>query len=145
MFHTGQSLSIYVTSEPASTQTHFIQQGHTYSSKATPPNSATLWARLSNRSLWRPSTPIQTTTSHSLAPMAHSHHKMQKCFGVQDWVKTQRVKPTDSGKGTQRPDSQLRDKGTRDAQTYPALANRLCGPFNLSGVPLGVVHSTHPL
>jgi hypothetical protein len=24
--------------------THFLQQGHTYSNKATPPNCATLWA-----------------------------------------------------------------------------------------------------
>jgi hypothetical protein len=26
------------------TMTHFLQQGHTYSNKATPPKSATLWA-----------------------------------------------------------------------------------------------------
>jgi hypothetical protein len=25
--------------------THFLQQGHTYSNKATPPNSATPWAK----------------------------------------------------------------------------------------------------
>ena len=36
--------------KPTPTVTHFLQQGHTYSNKATPPNSATLWAN-----------PIQTT------------------------------------------------------------------------------------
>ena len=34
-------MSIYETSKPASTVTHFLQQGHTYSNKATPPNCAT--------------------------------------------------------------------------------------------------------
>ena len=31
----------YETSKPISTETHFLQKGHTYSNKATPPNSAT--------------------------------------------------------------------------------------------------------
>ena len=38
---TGHSLSIYETSEPTSIVTHFLQQGHAYSNKATPPYSAT--------------------------------------------------------------------------------------------------------
>ena len=38
---TGHGLSIYKSSKPASTVTHFLQQDHTYSNKATPPNSAT--------------------------------------------------------------------------------------------------------
>jgi hypothetical protein len=37
---TEWSLNVYKTSEPASIVTHFIQQGHTYSNIATPPNSA---------------------------------------------------------------------------------------------------------
>ena len=39
-FHTGQTLSIE-TSKTIPTVTHFLQQGHTYSDKTTPPNSAT--------------------------------------------------------------------------------------------------------
>ena len=35
---TGSGLSIYETSKPSSTVTHFLQQGHTYSNKATIPN-----------------------------------------------------------------------------------------------------------
>jgi hypothetical protein len=37
---------------PTPTVTHFLQQSHTYSNKATPPNSATSWAKH-----------IQTTTT----------------------------------------------------------------------------------
>ena len=33
-------MSIYKNSKPASTVTHFLQQGHTYYDEATPPNSA---------------------------------------------------------------------------------------------------------
>jgi hypothetical protein len=43
VFHTGWSLSIYDTSKPTSIVSHFLQQGHSYSNKATPPNSATLY------------------------------------------------------------------------------------------------------
>ena len=32
-------------SKPTPTVTHFLQQDHTYSKKATPPNSATLWTK----------------------------------------------------------------------------------------------------
>jgi hypothetical protein len=32
-------------SKPTPTVRHFLQQGHTYSSKATPPNSATPWVK----------------------------------------------------------------------------------------------------
>jgi hypothetical protein len=38
--NTGHRLSICSISKPASTVTHFFQQGHTYSHKATTPNSA---------------------------------------------------------------------------------------------------------
>ncbi|ERE70557.1 calmodulin-regulated spectrin-associated protein 1 [Cricetulus griseus] len=38
---TGCDLNIYETSKPTSTVTHLLQQGSTYSNKATPPNSAT--------------------------------------------------------------------------------------------------------
>jgi hypothetical protein len=31
--------------KPTPTVTHLLQQGHTYSNKATPPNSATPWAK----------------------------------------------------------------------------------------------------
>ena len=34
-------LSIYETSKPTPTVTHFLQQGHTYLNEVTPPNSAT--------------------------------------------------------------------------------------------------------
>jgi hypothetical protein len=37
--------------KPMPTVTHFLQQGHTYSKKATPPSSSTSWAKY-----------IQTTT-----------------------------------------------------------------------------------
>ena len=37
---TGPGLCIYEISNPASTVTHFLQPGHTYSNRATPPNSA---------------------------------------------------------------------------------------------------------
>jgi hypothetical protein len=43
-FHTGQNLSIDA-SKPTPTVTHILQQGHTYSNIATPPNSGTPWAK----------------------------------------------------------------------------------------------------
>jgi hypothetical protein len=45
-------------SKPTPTVTHFLQQGHTYSNKAKPPNSATPWAKH-----------IQTTTVWKKAPL----------------------------------------------------------------------------
>jgi hypothetical protein len=48
-------------SKPTPTGTHFLQQGHTYSNKAIPPNSATTWAKH-----------IHTTTVHYI--FLHDHH-----------------------------------------------------------------------
>jgi hypothetical protein len=45
----------YRTSRPIPTVTHILQQGHTHSNIATPPNSATLWAKH-----------IQTTTASDI-------------------------------------------------------------------------------
>jgi hypothetical protein len=50
-------------SKPIPTVTHFLQQGHTYSNKATVPNSATPWTKH-----------IQTITFHSLAPIGLFKH-----------------------------------------------------------------------
>ena len=41
VWDTGHGVSIYETSKPAFTVTYFLQQDHTYSNKATLPNSAT--------------------------------------------------------------------------------------------------------
>jgi hypothetical protein len=51
--YTGHRLSIYKTSKPA-TMTHFFQQGHTFSNKATPPDSAIPYGTSIHMSLWRP-------------------------------------------------------------------------------------------
>jgi hypothetical protein len=50
-------------SKSTPTVTQVLQQGYTYSKKATPPNSATLWAKH-----------IQTTTFYSLTPLGLFKH-----------------------------------------------------------------------
>jgi hypothetical protein len=58
---------VYETSKPASTVTHFLQQSHTHS-KATPPNSPTLYGPNIQTYETLGAIPIQTTTGTQMMP-----------------------------------------------------------------------------
>ena len=65
VWHTGCSLSIYESPNPASTVTHFLQQSHTHSNKATSPNSATSYRPSIQAHEDLRANPVQTTTGSS--------------------------------------------------------------------------------
>jgi hypothetical protein len=60
---TGSHVARRKVLKPTTTVTHFLPQDHTYSNKATHPNSATPWTKH-----------IQTITFHSLVPIGLFKH-----------------------------------------------------------------------
>ena len=60
---TGHNLSIYETSKPIPRVKYFLQQGHTYSNKAIPCNSATSYMPHNQTHESREAEPLQTTTT----------------------------------------------------------------------------------
>ena len=65
VFYIGHRLSMYETSKPAPTVTHFLEQGNAYYNKATPYNSANPYGPNIQNDFMR-AIPIHITTFHSL-------------------------------------------------------------------------------
>ena len=61
---TGNSLSIYETSKPASAVTHFLQQGHTHYNKVSHPDSATPFGPFSFKILHGVQPELKDRTGH---------------------------------------------------------------------------------
>ena len=82
---TRHSLSLYETSTPTSAVTHFLQQGHTHSSKATPPNSAAPYRPSIQTHESIGAIPIQTTTFGNLVNSLISPPTYSSVFGIETW------------------------------------------------------------